>query len=47
MKVQHWFADGGASDRPADSYISVSCLACTRMHFVNPSTGKVHGENSN
>jgi hypothetical protein len=27
-----------------DSYESVTCLACTQLHFVNRATGRVLGE---
>ena len=27
-----------------NAYEAVECLACRRMHFVNPATGKVLGE---
>jgi len=40
-KVQHWLEeDEGASE---DEYEPVSCLACTRLHFVNRKTGKLLG----
>ena len=28
----------------SDTFESVECLACTRLHFVNPNTGRVLGE---
>ena len=43
MKVQGWVADEPTDDG-ADTYESVSCLVCTRVHLVNPKTGKVIGE---
>jgi hypothetical protein len=42
QQVQGYFADDPIED--ADEYQSVTCLACRRTHFVNPSTGKVLGE---
>jgi hypothetical protein len=27
-----------------DAYEAVTCIACTRVHLVNPTTGKVMGE---
>ena len=27
-----------------DAYETVTCLACQRVHLVNPATGKVMGE---
>ena len=35
-------------DDPVDSldnkFVSVECLACTLVHFVNPATGRVLGQ---
>jgi hypothetical protein len=28
-----------------NTYTSVTCLACRQLHYVNPTTGKVLGEN--
>jgi hypothetical protein len=39
--VQGWSADDIPTD--ADSYDSVTCLACTQLHFVNRTTGRVLG----
>ena len=33
-----------AEEVSADSYQSVTCLACRRVHFVNSTTGKVLGD---
>jgi len=43
--VQH-LLDGGPSgaERSPHEYESVTCLACTRLHFVNRLTGKLLGE---
>jgi hypothetical protein len=41
IRVQGWFADNGSED--ADTYQPMSCLACQRVHLVNPATGKVLG----
>jgi hypothetical protein len=42
LKVQGWVADD--PDRGDDAtYESVTCIACTRLHMVNPSTGRVLG----
>jgi hypothetical protein len=42
MPTHAWLSDtppaGGA-----DTYESLSCPACRRLHLVNPSTGKVLG----
>jgi hypothetical protein len=37
VKVQAWF-DVSANDR--ETYISIRCPACGRVHLVNPLTGK-------
>ena len=41
MMVQEFRADNGAEADPQDSYLGIRCLACKRMHLVNPATGKV------
>jgi hypothetical protein len=41
--VQGWAAE----ETPDDAYESVTCLACQRLHFVNPSSDKVLGEEDN
>ena len=37
--VQGWIADDG-DDRTR----AMRCLACSRLHLINPKTGKVLGE---
>jgi hypothetical protein len=32
-----------AEEVAGDAYRSMTCLACRRLHFVNPATGKVLG----
>jgi hypothetical protein len=41
LHVQGWSAE----EIPADSeiYLTMECLACRRVHLVNPATGKVMG----
>jgi len=29
------------ADYGEDTYLTVACLACSRLHLVNPSTGRV------
>jgi hypothetical protein len=41
--VQHWLPDSTPEDEP-NSYVSVPCLACTRLHFIHKETGKLLGE---
>ena len=43
MNVQVWLPEEAPSDR-ADSYESVTCPACTRLHLVNKTTGKILGD---
>jgi hypothetical protein len=45
-RVQGWFADNGSKDSD-DTYQSVNCLACQRVHLVNPATGKVGAQRTN
>ena len=33
-----------AEEVPDDAYESLTCLSCRQTHFVNPTTGKVLGE---
>jgi len=43
--VQHSLDDAPSEfERPHHEYESVTCLACTRLHFVNRLTGKLLGE---
>ena len=42
--VQGFLVEDAPSDNP-NSYTSVRCLACGRMHLVNLRTGKTVGEN--
>ena len=42
MNVQGWIADD-PSEGEFDSYETIACTICTRVHLVNPNTGKVLG----
>ncbi|SIO62834.1 hypothetical protein SAMN05443247_09451 [Bradyrhizobium erythrophlei] len=42
MNVQHWLAD--TTDDAKDAYVPVVCQACTKLHFINSSTGNLLGE---
>jgi hypothetical protein len=44
MNVQHWIAEGTPLDDPRSTYETVVCKACTRLHFINRTTGKLLGE---
>src|SRR3982074_119581 len=41
LQVQGWRAEGASQG--GEAYLAVSCTACTRIHLVNPATGKVLG----
>ena len=45
VPVQGWFADDGA-ENGGETYEGVTCLACRRVHMVNPRTGKILGQSS-
>jgi len=45
LKVQGWTADDPI-ELDDDAYEPVTCVACTRVHVVNPKTGKVLGEDN-
>jgi hypothetical protein len=42
LKVQGWVADDPEAKVDA-TYEPLTCIACTRVHLVNPSTGRVLG----
>jgi hypothetical protein len=42
--VQHWLPDTPPDEPNSNSYASVVCLACTRLHFIHKETGKLLGE---
>ena len=42
LNVQYWIAEPAANE-PQWTYVSVVCPACTRLHFINRSTGKTLG----
>jgi len=43
MNVQHWLAD--VPEDAKDRHSPVVCPACTKMHFIHNSTGKLLGDN--
>lgn len=43
LRVQGWSADE-EGPKDGDAYQPATCLACQRVHLVNPATGKVIGE---
>jgi hypothetical protein len=42
MKVQHWIDDDRDSDD--SQYEAVTCPACAAVHFTNPKSKKLFGE---
>lgn len=46
LRVQGLVADD-PTERSDESYQAITCLACSRIHLVNPATGKVLGEDNN
>jgi hypothetical protein len=44
MNVQHWLADEPEGGDLHSSYETVVCKACSRLHFINRSSGKLLGE---
>jgi hypothetical protein len=44
MNVQIEMPDMAPTDH-TDSYESVACPACTRIHLINKTTGKMLGDN--
>lgn len=43
MNVQIWLANDASTDE-VNTYESVTCPACQRLHLVNKITGKLLGE---
>lgn len=44
LNVQHWLADEAKPDDHRCTYETVTCKACTRLHFINRETGRLLGE---
>ena len=44
LNVQGWFADDPAHADADDTYELLICTACTKLHLVNPKTGRVLGD---
>jgi hypothetical protein len=44
MNVQHRLPDDAEPDQQLGSYEAVACKACSRLHFINRSTGKLLGQ---
>jgi len=43
MNVQHWIAEEVKPGDRSCTYETVICKACTRLHFINRTTGKLLG----
>ena len=43
LNVQHWLDDSKPGDQ-SRTYESVVCNACTRLHFINKSNGRLLGQ---
>ena len=44
LNVQGWFADDPGRADADDTYEAVLCTACTKLHLINPKTGRVLGD---
>jgi uncharacterized protein YuzB (UPF0349 family) len=42
MKVQHWLDDDPNTD--VREYLALACAACSKVHFINPKTGRLFSE---
>jgi hypothetical protein len=42
LNAQGWFADD-PSEHEGEVYETITCVACTRVHLINRSTGRVLG----
>ena len=42
MNVQGWVADD-PTEGEGDIYQSITCTICTRLHLIDPKTGRVLG----
>lgn len=43
LNVQHWL-ETPADDKRPTTYVSVVCPACTNVHFINSTNGKLLGK---
>jgi hypothetical protein len=43
LQAQTWFADEPSANN-TDTFESVKCIACGRMHYINRSTGRTLGD---
>ena len=45
FNVQHPLDDDGSRHDKGSEYEAITCPACTRLHFVNRSTGRTLSDN--
>jgi hypothetical protein len=43
LNVQGWVADDPSAENE-NTYEAVVCMACTKIHLVNPKSGKTAGD---
>jgi len=43
LNVHGWITDD-PTEGEAESYEAVTCTACTRVHLINPKTGRMLGD---
>jgi phage FluMu protein Com len=46
MKVQTWLAEEAPAAARPQAFEAVTCPACTQLHFINRTTGKLLGDGS-
>ncbi len=44
LNVQHWLAEEAGLADGRCTYETVTCKACTRLHFINRATGRLLGD---
>jgi hypothetical protein len=44
MSVQHWLADDPEPHNSQRTYETVVCKACSQLHFIDRSNGKLLGD---
>jgi hypothetical protein len=44
FNVQHWLAEDAEPGDPHGTYDTVVCQACSGIHFINRSSGRLLGE---
>jgi hypothetical protein len=44
LNVQHWLAEEAVPGDRRSTHETVTCKACTRLHFICRATGRLMGE---